>query len=213
MKTKLVIFDLDGTLLNTAKNLQFCVNQALNEYSLKPITLKQTIAYVGNGAKKLIERAVGKDERIDDIFNTFMGMMKKYPTHLIKPYVQIKTLLKKLKKSGVKIAVFSNKPHQATQFLCDEFFTTCPFDFVLGQKPNASLKPDPDGVNQILTHFNVKNYECVFVGDGETDAQTALNAKVEFVGVLWGFRTKEILEKHGATQFVTAPSEILNFIN
>ena len=102
MKTKLVIFDLDGTLLNTAKNLQFCVNQALKEYGKPPITLKQTVAFVGNGAKKLIERAVGDDESVDDIFNTFMGMMKKYPTHLIKPYAQIKTLLKKLKKSGIK---------------------------------------------------------------------------------------------------------------
>lgn len=212
MKTKLVIFDLDGTLLNTAKNLQFCVNQALCEYGLCPITLKQTVAYVGNGAKKLIERAVGGDERVNDIYATFMGMMKKYPTHLIKPYVQIKTLLKNLKKSGVKSAVFSNKPHEATDLLCKEFFATCPFDYVLGQKPNAPLKPDPNGVYQILNYFNAKNDECVFIGDGETDAQTALNAQVEFIGVLWGFRTKEILKKHGATQFVAAPSEILNFI-
>ena len=73
MKTKLVIFDLDGTLLNTAKNLQFCVNQALKEYGKPLITLKQTVAFVGNGAKKLIERAVGDDERVDDVFNTFMN--------------------------------------------------------------------------------------------------------------------------------------------
>ena len=213
MKKKLVIFDLDGTLLNTAKSLRYCVNQALKINNEKQITLKQTIAYVGNGAKKLIERACKNEEKQEAVFKDFNRIMNDNLTHLVKPYPYIKSLLKKLKSKGVKIAVFSNKPHWATTRLCNDFFTTPPLDYALGHKENAPLKPNPNGVLEILSALNIKPEECVLIGDGETDAQTAINAHVDFIGVLWGFRSKQILEEHGAKQFALAPSEILNLIN
>jgi phosphoglycolate phosphatase len=210
MKKKLVIFDLDGTLLNTASNLRYCVNQALKKHNKRQISLSQTIAYVGNGAKKLVERATADESLTESVYKDFMPILQSNLTHLIKPYPHVKRLLKRLKKEGVKIAVFSNKPHDATVAICNEFFATYAFDYVLGHKNGAPLKPDASGVFEILNALNVAKEDCLFIGDGETDAQTSINAGVDFIGVLWGFRSELILRNYGATCFASTPQEILN---
>ena len=210
MKKKLVIFDLDGTLLNTASNLRFCVNQALKKHKKRQISLSQTIAYVGNGAKKLVERATNDEGLTESVYNDFMPILQSNLTYLIKPYPHIKSLLKRLKKEGVKIAVFSNKPHEATYAICNELFATYGFDYVLGHKKDAPLKPDANGVFEILNALSIAKEDCVFIGDGETDAQTAINASIDFIGVLWGFRSEEILRNYGATCFASTPQDILN---
>ena len=210
MNKKLVIFDLDGTLLNTASNLRFCVNEALKKHNKRQISISQTIAYVGNGAKKLVERATADESLTESVYKDFTPILQSNPTYLIKPYPHIKKLLKKLKSEGVKIAVFSNKPHEATVAICNEFFATYAFDYVLGHKNGAPLKPDASGVFEILNALNVAKEDCIFVGDGETDAQTSINAGIDFIGVLWGFRSEQTLRNYGATCFASAPQEILN---
>lgn len=212
MMKKLVIFDLDGTLLDTAKSLQECMNYALEKNGFKKITLSQTRAYVGNGSLLFALRACKDEQKAEDVHNDFLSVYKNYPSSKVKPFANVKKLLKTLNEKGVKLAVFSNKPHFATQILCDDIFKNNTFDYILGHKEGAPLKPDKQGVIEILSKLNVDAQDTVLIGDGETDALTAINAGVDFIGALWGFRTKDQLQSNGAKCFADTPKDLINFI-
>lgn len=209
---KLVIFDLDGTLVNTTKSLCYFMNEALKIHGFDQISEEQTKKYVGNGAYNFALRACRSEEKANELCQTFKSLYNNDVTKFATPYDKIKDLLKELKRARIKTAVLSNKPHQATKELCDKLFGSDAFDIVLGHKEDAPLKPDPSGVEYILSSLNIAKEDALFVGDGETDADTAKNCNIDFIAVLWGFRDKKTLKSHGATRFAKAPDDLINFI-
>ena len=210
---KLVIFDLDGTLFDTLNGLYLSLNKALSSCDLPSVSLQQTKQFVGDGAYNLCKRAVnGRLDKLEECYNSFMSIYSKQATNSTTLFSGIEGLLKKLNEYKLKIAIFSNKPHQATVDICNALLKNVKIDYVLGHKEGAPLKPNKAGVEQILSALNVSAEDTVFVGDGETDVKTALNSNVDFIGVTWGFRTKKQLKSAGCRLFAKNPDHLENLI-
>lgn len=217
---KLVIFDLDGTLLNSVEDLGRAVNHALSLRGYKTHDMDDYRYFVGNGVLKLIERALraslGHDaepELQEAVLADFMPYYIAHKCDYTRPYTGIPELLQTLDQQGVKIAVASNKFIDGTQALVKNFFPSIRFASVLGQREDVPVKPHPQIVFDILSEAGVTASETLYVGDTGIDMQTARNAGVESIGVLWGFRTERELIENGAVHIVSKPSEILNFIS
>lgn len=209
---KLVIFDLDGTLLDTIEDLANATNHALKQFNFPVHEVASYRFFVGNGVNKLLERALPEAHKNADAISMLKHEFLKY--YLIhaedctKPYPGIPELLTKLHKKGFQLAVASNKMHDATVELVGRFFPEIPFTTILGQREGIPVKPSPAIVDEIVERAGVTKSETLYVGDSGVDAATALNAGVPFVGVLWGFRPQQELEAAGATLFVEKPEEI-----
>lgn len=211
-----VIFDLDGTLLDTIDDLTDAVNYALRLCDKPVRTREEVLLFVGNGIAKLIQRAVpeGTDEeeqeRVLSFFREYYGIHCQDKT---RPYEGIMEVLQELKKKGVKMAVVSNKADFAVQELIPQYFPNL-FQVAKGEKEAAGIrkKPAPDMVEQALTEMSCKKENAVYIGDSEVDLQTAKNAEISCIGVSWGFRGREFLEKNGADMIADNPKEILNFV-
>lgn len=214
MQKQLVIFDLDGTLLNTIADLAAATNHALNtcNYAEHPIAAYHT--FVGNGITKLIERALPPQARteaeIQHVRNRFVTYYNVHCTDLTQPYDGINTLLHHLQDNGVAVAVASNKYQQATEQIIAHFFPKIRFAAVLGQRNGIPTKPDPTIVHEIMG-CRYKAAQTLFVGDSDVDMQTAANAGVEAVGVTWGFRTVAELQRFHPKHIVHRPEEIFEF--
>lgn len=207
---KLVIFDLDGTLLNTIEDIAVSLNKALKKYNLPTHSLDEIMKMVGNGVDLLIQRAVKPyDDYFLEVKKFYLDDYNKNCDIITKPYKGIKELLQSLKNDGIKIAVLSNKPHIDTVTVIDKYFNNT-FDYVIGKKDNNRIKPYSDGVNEVMTYFNIKNNNSLFIGDSEVDVETGKNAKIRTIAVTWGFRDKDKLQ--GANYIVSDPSEIMNII-
>ncbi len=199
-KLKLVIFDLDGTLLDTLQDLTDAVNHALTEHHFPTHSLENVRSFVGNGIRKLVERAVPpgtKSEYADDVYRSFMAY---YPAHCAdatKPYPGITELLKALKEEGIHVAVNSNKSDAEARKLVAHYFGDL-IQCCAGTLENVPKKPAPDGARHIMAHFRVSPGETLYVGDSEVDAQTALNAHAGSILVDWGFRDRAFLEEKAA---------------
>ena len=193
---KLVIFDLDGTLLNTIADLAASTNHALaaNGYPTHPT--EEYRFFVGNGINKLFERALPEGEKTEaNVLKIRQRFIPYYDVHcvdLTKPYPGIPELLKTLQQRSVQIAVASNKYQRATGKLIPYFFPDIHFTAILGQREGVPRKPDPQIVHEIMRMANVSTDEVLYVGDSNVDMQTANNARVDSVGVTWGFRPKHI---------------------
>lgn len=214
---KACIFDLDGTLTDTLESLLYSVNATLKELGLGQITDTQCKAFVGNGARRLIEqslRAAGdpKAKRIEEAMEVYGRIFKKYCTYHVAPYEGIVDMLQELKKEGVQLAVLSNKPHLQTKDVVATFFDEDTFARVYGQQEGVPRKPDPAAVHMILEELEVSREECLYIGDSDVDMQTGCAAGVPAVGVTWGFRTKDVLIEHGATYVVDKPEEIISIV-
>lgn len=197
-----IIFDLDGTLLDTSRDICKVLNDSLKKFSLPTLTLELTLTYVGNGAKKLVERAVGKRiDLFDEVYTDYLVNFSNCDNALTRLYEGEAETLTNLGKKGVRFAIVSNKPQGATDRVYSKFLSSFGFCEVLGQTEYYALKPDPASSLAALKGLNVKKEECIYVGDGETDVLTAKNCGLKCVSVLWGFRTREQLEKAGATCF------------
>lgn len=215
-KIKCAVFDLDGTLLNTIKTINYYLNFALTKHGLGAVSETDTMSFVGNGAKKLIERAidgVGGDRNLfDAVFKTYNEAYNASPYYLTEPYDGIAELISNLKSSGIKLAVLSNKPDFATKAAVKHFFGDL-FDLVLGGRENVPLKPCPDALFDIMSEFGVTPDETAYIGDSEPDVQTAKNASVALnISVTWGFRTKDQLKNAGAEILINKPLEIIDLI-
>ena len=212
---KLIIFDLDGTLLDTIGDLAAATNYALREFGFPEHPVESFRFFVGNGINKLIERALPADHRsADEISMVKHEFLKYYQIHgeeETRPYPGIRELLGKLNDKGYQLAVASNKYHEGTTTLVHYFFPDIPFAGVLGQREGVPVKPSPVIVEELMQKAGVTKEETLYVGDSGVDAATALNAGVDFVGVLWGFRPKSELESVGATQFVEEAGELLAY--
>lgn len=214
---KACIFDLDGTLTDTLESLTYSVNLTLQELGLSPITHDQCKAFVGSGARKLIERSIQaagdeKAERIEEAMEAYGRIFKKHCTYRVAPYDGIAEMLAKLKAQGIKLAVLSNKPHLQTRDVVATFFDEGVFTCVMGQQEHIPRKPDPTAVGMIMEELAVAKEECLYIGDSDVDMQTGATAGVDTVGVTWGFRTKEVLVRNGATYIVNKAEEIISIV-
>lgn len=215
MKYDLIIFDMDGTILNTLEDLKNSLNYVLQQAGYQTRTLEEVRTFVGNGIRKTIERALPSDieeEKVDELFSLFMDYYAIHNTDNTKPYNGVIELLKELKHLGYKTAVVSNKQDSAVKSLCKKFFTGL-FDVEIGEKENIAKKPEPDEVNEVLKILNIDRTKSIYIGDSEVDIQTAQNSKMKSIIVDWGFRDRKFLYEHGAEVIVSNPSEILDIIN
>lgn len=205
------IFDLDGTLLNTLADLAASTNYALRQYAMPEHTIDDIRRFVGNGVKKLIERAVpdGLDNpRFEDVYATFRHHYMQHSLDTTHPYDGILSMLAELKARGKHIAVVSNKMYEATQELCRHFFGDY-VEVAIGEREDIKKKPAPDTVNEAFRQLGISKEGAVYVGDSDVDVMTAKNSGLPCISVLWGFRDKVFLIAHGATTFITTPEELL----
>lgn len=211
----LVIFDLDGTLLNTIYDLGEACNYALRKmgYAQHPIPAYNYM--VGNGVRKLIERAQpdADKETIDKLLNHFKEYYDNHCTIDTKPYKGIHELLRELTKRGVSIAVASNKYQAAVTKIIEYFFPDIPFVSVKGHVPDRPTKPDPSIIFEILSEHPTPKAEVLYVGDSGVDIETARRACVESVGVTWGFRPVTELREYYANNIISSPEEIIGLLN
>ena len=213
---KLVIFDLDGTLLNTIADLAHSTNYALNKLGYPTHEIEKYNFMVGNGIDKLFERALPEEEKSkENVLRVRKEFVPYYDIHNAddsRPYPGIPELLSYLQDAGVQIAVASNKYQAATQKLVDHYFPEIHFTAVLGQREGVKVKPDPIIVSDILEIAKVAKEEALNVGDSGVDMQTAANAGVTACGVTWGFRPRTELEEFNPSYIADTAGEIKNLI-
>lgn len=215
---KLIIFDLDGTLLNTLEDLANSVNYALAQYDFPQHPVEAYNFMVGNGVNNLLKCALPAELRENQdihsmIRNEFIKHYFANADKFTKPYEGISDLLKTLSDKGYLLAVASNKVHDATVNLVKNFFTEIYFTEIIGQREGFPVKPNPAIVEEIIGKAGVKKSETLYIGDSGVDVATALNAGVHFVGALWGFRPRSELEALGAKVFVEKAEELIDIIN
>ena len=210
---KLVIFDLDGTLINSNGDLKFCMNKMLEDYGLPKITTEETYQFVGYGARRFVELALkGNLDNFEERFLTFNKYLATYSDDNAYIYEGLDELLLTLKEKGVKLAIVSNKQQDATDFVVNKMLGKYNFDVVCGIGGNFKTKPDTTAVEYVLKTLGVKKEETLYVGDSEIDMLTAINAGLKSVGVLWGFRTKEQLIEKGGKVFAETAKELYDLI-
>lgn len=207
------IFDLDGTLLDTIGDLAASVNYALRTHGMPEHSLDDVRRFVGNGVRKLMERAVpnGADNPLfDETFATFRQYYMAHSLDTTRPYEGILETLAALKARGCHLAVVSNKMMAATQELCHHFFPDT-IEVAIGEDEAAGIrrKPAPDTVFAALKALGVGKEDAAYVGDSDVDILTACNAGIPCISVLWGFRDRDFLISHGAQTFITHPAELL----
>lgn len=205
------IFDLDGTLLSTLNDLAASCNYALKQNEMPERTIDEVRRFVGNGVKKLMERAIpnGLDNPLFE--KAYADFRKHYMEHNLdttKPYDGVMELLSSLKAQKKNVAVVSNKFYAATQELCKHFFGYL-VPVAIGEREDIRKKPAPDTVLEALRQLGTTTKGAVYIGDSDVDIDTAKNSGMPCISVLWGFRDKEFLTEHGATTFVEKPTDIL----
>ena len=209
-----IVFDLDGTLLNTLVDLCNSTNFALNKYGFKERTLEEVRTFVGSGAAVLIKRALPEnvDEEIyGKVLDTFKIHYREHSNDLTAPYEGISDMLSEVKKRGYKTAILSNKPHNAVCDLHKLFFEKF-IDVPMGVKEGIPTKPDSIMVENVLKELGSVPERTLYVGDSEIDVKTAQNAGLDMVTCLWGFRSEEELKANGAGNFINTPEELLKFL-
>lgn len=214
--TRLVIFDLDGTLLNTIDDLAISTNYALRQFGFPEHAFTEYPYFVGNGITKLIERALPPDRHDETTVNRlkqeFVKYYQQHKTDLTRPYRGIPSVLEVLNEKGILMAVASNKYHQGTDELIRHYFGSSLFKVIAGQKDGIPPKPDPAVIHFILSKTGISPADALYVGDSGVDMQTAAHSGVTSVGVTWGFRPRRELEENGANHIAERPYDILNFI-
>ncbi len=214
MAYKLAIFDLDGTILDTLEDLADAMNYALGEHGYPGRTIEEVRRFVGNGIRKLIERAVPAGlakEEIDRVHETFSAYYQQHCADKTRPYEGVPPLLERLRAAGCLTAVVSNKADAAVQPLCRRYYNGL-FDYAVGERTGIRRKPDPDSVQEVLRRLQVEAADAVYIGDSEGDIQTAKNAGLDSIIVTWGFRDRDYLESQGGRRFVDRPEEIEQII-
>ena len=212
---KAVIFDLDGTLLDTLEDLTDSINEMLKYFGYRTVTKEHVRKIIGSGAKKLIADALPEklsDEEFVKRLEVYNRIYNASGSPKTKLFDGIAEVVKELKNRGYKIAVLSNKPQPSTDKVYEKYLKDLPFDMVVGENPKFKCKPDPAGALYILEKFGVSPENAYMVGDGETDVLTALNAKTHGVCALWGNRTNEQLQAVGGTVFAENPIDLLKII-
>ncbi len=209
-----VLFDLDGTLLNTLDNITAAVNHTLADYGMPPRSREQVRDFVGNGVKILIDRAVADGTDKQTTAQVLADFKPYYAAHTLDftvPYDGILSALERLQAAGIKMAIVSNKPDASVEALRQRFFAEY-IPIAYGDHPDRPRKPAPDSAFMALERLGVCADEAIFVGDGDADVQTAINAGLPCISVSWGFRDADDLRVTGATHIVDTPSEMADSI-
>lgn len=212
---QLAIFDLDGTLLDTIQDLSNACNYALESFGYEAHDVAAYKYFVGSGIYKLVERALpegDKDEanvlKVKAVFDDYYG---KHSEDYTKPYEGIKEVLQILNANNIKCVVLTNKAQAYATELIERQFKG-EINFVVGQREGVPTKPNPIGIYELLQMYDVPKEKCIYMGDSDIDMQTAKNAGVTSIGVLWGFRTKQELLEAGAQHLAETPEQLLEMI-
>ena len=212
------IFDLDGTLLDTLGGICYHVNKTLQSYGISPISVDECRSFVGGGAKRLIELSLSAREAyspalFEKVYDSYIASYNADPYKNVYVYGGVIELLDRLRASGIRLAVLSNKPHTSTILTVEKFFPGV-FDTVLGGRSDKPLKPDPTAALDILSEFAISPEECAFIGDSDTDIITGKNLGAGItIGVEWGYRDRSLLVSLGADVTVSEAEEIIEVIN
>jgi phosphoglycolate phosphatase len=209
-----IIFDLDGTLLNTLEDLADSVNAALAEVGLPQRTLEEIRNFVGNGAERLIRRSIGSDDDealVQKVLAIYKRHYDKNCQNKTDLYPGIGALLLQLKEEGYKMGIVSNKHQEAVKPLYEAYFESL-IDVAIGQQAAYRKKPDPDAVFLAIQALDAERERAVYIGDSEVDLETARNASLPCVLVTWGFRDRVLLEAEGGKYFAETPEDILKFL-
>ena len=206
-----ILFDMDGTVLDTLQDLWASTNAVLRELGHPERSLDDIRSYVGNGARNQIRRALPEgsgDDAIDDALSRYRAYYAEHCRDHTKPYPGVVEALRRLKDAGKKLAVVSNKPDAAVRLLSDEHFGAL-MDVAIGETPTLRRKPAPDTVDAALAALGAEKTGAVYVGDSEVDVATAQNAGLPLIAVSWGFRSRAALQAAGAVTIVDTPEELL----
>lgn len=210
------VFDLDGTLINSLGDLADCCNEALSLYELPTHSIDEYRYFVGSGIKNLIKRSMGEkssDETLATaVYRTFNILYNEKCLDRTKPYDGISDLLSKLKKSGVKIGVLSNKSDEFANRIVDALFEHGEPDVVWGKRENFPIKPEPQSLYAVIEELHSDRDKCLYIGDSDVDVITAKNADIDFCGVEWGFRGAKELISAGAKKVAKKPIDIYNLV-
>ena len=211
---KYALFDLDGTLLDTLRDLYEAVNHALACEGMPPRTPEEVRAFVGNGIRRLIERAVpaGTDAAAADrVQAAFSGYYAAHCTDHTAPYPGVPEALGRLREAGVRVAIVSNKTDPAVQTLCAAMFGGL-YELAVGEREGLRRKPAPDMPEYALAALGAAKTEAVYIGDSDVDLETAKNAGLPLISVLWGFRDRAFLEARGADRFAETPAALTEML-
>ena len=212
---KLIIFDLDGTLLNTLEDIRDCMNKVLENNGYRTLNPDEILKCVGYGAKKLVYLAAGQpdNETHERLFKEYVPLQQASDNSKTVLYDGLDSVLVALKQKGYKLAIVSNKPDSVTQIVVEQKLSKYGFDFVTGNRPELfNPKPDKSCVEFCLNTLGVDKEDAIFVGDSEVDVQTFMNAGIDGIGVLWGFRKKSDMEEKGCVHFASTAEELLEKI-
>lgn len=211
MKYNTIIWDLDGTLLDTLQDLWIATNHALRAYNMPEHTIEEIRQYVGNGVRKLIERAVpdgDKNPLFEDVFNEFKLYYVEHCQDNTGLYPGIAETLRQLKAEGKRMAIVSNKLQEGVTELYDQWFADT-VEVAIGEQEGVQRKPAPDMVELALKELGVDKENAVYIGDSDVDLATARNSGLPCISVLWGFRDRDFLIAHGAEHIIEKPQELL----
>jgi phosphoglycolate phosphatase len=213
---KAVIFDLDGTLLDTIEDITDSLNAALAADGFRTYTPAEMKMFVGSGLKEMLARAMaGLAHTPEQLASVRARYVKEYAarqTVKTRPYPGLAQAIDQLRALGVRTAVLSNKPQEATLRTAEHYFTLARFDLVVGQREGVPVKPDPTSLFGIIKELGLKKEECLFVGDSDVDMLTAANAGLKKVGVLWGFRSRQVLEAHNADYIIDKAAGLVEIV-
>jgi phosphoglycolate phosphatase len=217
MKFKSIIFDLDGTLLDTLEDISRAVNHALDDFNFPVHTKNAYLPKIGKGWRNLCFQALPQksrnDETVQAIYETSYKYYEESPIAFSQPYPGIEDLLSELKSAKIKMAIVTNKPDSLAKRIAAEIFPAGTFPIVYGERSGVPRKPDPSAVWNALVELGSAPRDSILVGDSEVDIETAKAASCHAVGVTWGFRERSVLEKAGAERIIDKPSELLSIVN
>ena len=210
-----IVFDLDGTLLDTLHDLHAAVNHALTQHGMPTRSLQEVRSFLGNGVVALLQKSMpdGTDEATaETVLSTFRPYYLEHSMDQTRPYDGMLEAIRALKAMGKRMAIVSNKPDAAVQDLHRRFFAAAGIDIAIGEQPGVPRKPDPASVFAALARLGVEPTEAVYVGDSEVDLETARRAGMPCIAVSWGFRDEAQLVESGATTIIHHPQEIVNIL-
>ncbi|MCJ7685496.1 MAG: HAD family hydrolase [Desulfobacteraceae bacterium] len=217
MEYKAVIFDLDGTLLDTLEDLADSLNRVLQDKGLPTHPTEAFRYFVGNGAAMLVSRALPPERRNDALTaDCLEAFLKEYSCNWnmkTKPYNGVSELLDALTAKHIEMAVLTNKPQHFAELCIQEFLSGWKFTVILGQRDGFPLKPDPAGPREIARCLDIPSQEFLYLGDSDADMRTAVSAHMFPVGALWGFRSEKELRESGAVEVISRPTELLKLVN
>jgi phosphoglycolate phosphatase len=215
MECKGLIFDLDGTLLDTLEDLAEAANATLGHFGFPPHPVDAYRYFVGEGLKTLMQRIIpgsnASDKQLGEYMEKFAEIYSRTWNVRSAPYKGVLEMIVSLSTAGLQLAVLSNKPHEFTKICVETFFPEHSFAFVFGQREGFAKKPDPAGALELAGKMGIKEDDILYVGDTATDMQTGNSAGMRTIGVEWGFRDRAELEKNNAWKIVATPAEVVSY--